>query len=308
MIRNTPNDYRLGINTGFAVNRYPEPEEWIRIVGEDLELKVVQFTADMLNVDLPAKVIKNQVDRIQKTCEFYDIDISSTFTGAFTRVNHLAHPDYEIRQHWIKWFKKFVDLSVDLGCDSMGSHFGIFTHRDNNNQDGRQKRRQENIDAWHEVAFYAKEKGLKFLTWEPMSISREQGEVISEARKLQNDVNINSPLPFKICLDVDHGDVSSSDPRDTDPYSWLQEFAVDSPLIHLKQSHVNKSGHWPFIAEHNEIGRIQPDKVVKILMDEHINKVDLILELSFREREPFDSSVIEVLKESVQFWRSSIPN
>ena len=71
---------------------------------------------------------------------------------------------------------------------------------------------------------------------------------------------------------------------------------------------MNKSGHWPFIAEHNEIGRIQPDKVVKILMDEHINKVDLILELSFREREPFDSSVIEVLKESVQFWRSSIIN
>ena len=124
MIRNTPNDYRLGINTGFAVNRYSEPEEWIRIVGEDLELKVVQFTADMLNVDLPAKIIKNQVDRIQKTCEFYDIDISSTFTGAFTRVNHLAHPDYEIRQHWIKWFKKFVDLSVDLGCESMGSQRG----------------------------------------------------------------------------------------------------------------------------------------------------------------------------------------
>ena len=63
---NAPKGYRLGINTGFAVNRYAEPEEWIRIVGEELELKVVQFTADMLNVDLPANVIVNQVDRIQK--------------------------------------------------------------------------------------------------------------------------------------------------------------------------------------------------------------------------------------------------
>ena len=305
---NVPEGYRLGINTGFAVNRYAEPEEWIRIVGEELELKVVQFTADMLNVDLPVSVISNQVNRIQKLCENYGVEISSSFTGAFTRVNHLAHPDPEIRKHWIDWFKRFVDLSVDLGCESMGSHFGIFTHRDNNSSIERKIRRQQNIDAWHEIALFAKEKGLKFLTWEPMSISREQGEIISEARKLQDDVNLDSPLPFKICLDVDHGDLSSSDPRDTDPYSWLQEFAIDSPLIHLKQSHINKSGHWPFIAEHNEIGRIQPDKVVKILLDKRINKVDLILELSFREREPFDSSVVEVLKESVEFWRSAIPN
>jgi D-erythrulose 1-phosphate 3-epimerase len=308
VIINAPKGYRLGINTGFAVNRYAEPEEWIRIVGEELELKVVQFTADMLNVDLPANVIANQVDRIQKACELYDIEISSTFTGAFTRVNHLAHPDQEIRQHWINWFKRFVDLSADLGCESMGSHFGIFTHRDNNNPKERDKRRQQNIEGWHEIAFYAKEKGLKFLSWEPMSISREQGEIISEAHKLQNDVNTNSPLPFKICLDVDHGDISSSNPRDTDPYSWLQEFAIDSPLIHLKQSHVNKSGHWPFTAEHNEVGRIQPEKVIKTLMDKSIENVDLILELSFREREPSDSSVIDVLKESVNFWRSSIKN
>ena len=305
---NIPEGYRLGINTGFAVNRYAEPEEWIRIVGEELELKVVQFTADMLNVDLPASVIANQVNRIQKLCEVYDIEISSTFTGAFTRVNHLAHPDQEIRKHWINWFKRFVDLSVDLGCVSMGSHFGIFTHRDNHNPIERKRRRQQNIDGWHEIAFYAKEKGLKFLTWEPMSISREQGEIISEARRLQYDVNVNSPLPFKICLDVDHGDLSSMDPRDTDPYSWLQEFAIDSPLIHLKQSHVNKSGHWPFIAEHNNVGRIQPEKVINTLINQNIDNVDFILELSFREREPTDSNVVEVLKESVSFWRSSVKN
>jgi len=303
-----PNNYRLGINTGFAVNRYSEPEEWLRIVGNELELRIVQLTADMLNVDLPGAVVANQVKRILKACQLYDVKISSTFTGAFTRVNHLAHPDKEIREHWIAWFKKFVDLSVDLGSDSMGSHFGIFTHKDNNNPIEREIRRKQNIDCWHEVASYAKHKGLKFLTWEPMSISREQGEIINEARKLQSDVNINSPLPFKMCLDVDHGDLSSNDPRDTNPYSWLEEFAAISPLVHLKQSHLNKSGHWPFTAEHNKIGRIQPDKVIKTLLDNKNDEVDLILELSFREREPEDSSVIEVLKESVQFWRPFVVN
>jgi len=303
-----PSGYRLGINTGFAVNRYSEPEEWIRIVGEELGLNIVQFTADMLNVDLPSKIVIQQAARIQQACQKYNVEITSTFTGGFTRVNHLAHPDVEIRDHWIKWFKKYVDLSVDLGARSMGSHFGIITHRDNNNLQERVKRREQNIKCWHEIAGYAKDRGLEFITWEPMSISREQGETIEEAHKLQRDVNITSPLPFKICLDVDHGDVSSTNPRDTDPYAWLEEFASESPLIHLKQSHMSKSGHWPFTAEHNEIGRIYPEKVVETLIDQGVEEVDLLLELSFREREPSDSTVVEVLKESVDFWRSSIKN
>ena len=32
-------------------------------------------------------------------------------------------------------------------------------------------------------------KGLKNILWEPMSISREQGETINECKKLQRDVN-----------------------------------------------------------------------------------------------------------------------
>lgn len=303
-----PNEYRLGINTGFAVNRYAEPEEWVRIVGDELNLGVVQFTADMLNVDLPDSVISKQIDRIQKACQLYDVEITSTFTGAFTRVNHLAHPDPYVRQHWVNWFKRFVDLSVDLGSKSMGSHFGIFTHADNKDLERRTVRRQQNIDGWHEVADYAKNKGLEYISWEPMSISREQGETISEAHKLHADVNTNAPLPFKICLDVDHGDLSSDNPRDVDPYEWLEEFANESPLIHLKQTNINKLGHWPFIQEYNEVGRIQPHEFVAKLLDKNVGEVELILEPGFREREPHDSTVVEVLKESVEFWRQVVRN
>lgn len=308
MINKIPSEFRLGLNTGFAVNRYSEPEEWVRILGDELGVQIAQFTADLLNVDLSKKIIHKQVDRIQRACEMYKVSIPSTFTGGFTRVNHLAHPDPDIRKHWLEWFKRFVDLSVDLGSSSMGSHFGIFTHLDNNNLVLRNTRRQQNIDGWHEVANYAKDKGLEYISWEPMSINREQGETISEARKLQNEVNLNSPLPFKICLDVDHGDLSSSNPCDTDPYEWLKEFALESPIIHLKQTNLNKSGHWPFVEEYNKVGRIQPDEFVQALIRKKVNKVDLYLEPSFKEREPYDSTVIEVLKESVDFWRQLVKN
>ncbi|HAG90406.1 MAG TPA: erythrose 4-phosphate dehydrogenase [Bdellovibrionales bacterium] len=304
--------FKLGINTGFAVNRFSEPEDWIPIVGEELDLRYAQMTADMLNPDLPGDLRSRYVKRINQLCETHKVHINSTFTGGFTRVNHLAHPDKEVRKHWIEWFKKFADMSADIGSESMGSHFGIFTQKDDQDPELRKTRRQQNIDGWHEIAEYAKSKGLKYLTWEPMSISREQGETLEEARKLQEDVSRNAPLPIYVCLDVDHGDVMSPNPQDTDPYAWLSNFAEDSPLIHLKQSSMNKGGHWPFTKKHNEEGRIQPQKVLSTLRDSYKNPefkdVTLLLELSFRERQPTDSTVVEVLKESVAYWRDAVPN
>lgn len=296
---------RLGINTGFAVNRYSEPERWADIVS-NIGVNYVQFTADLLNVSMPRSIVKNQTKRIKKACETRNIEISSTFTGAFTRVNHLAHPDREIRKYWVNWFKKYAELTADFETKIMGSHFGIFTFHDDRNQEIRAERLNQNIACWHEVADYASGLGIEKIIWEPMSISREQGETIRNCRVLQNKVNENAPLPFEICLDVDHGDVCSGNPSDTDPYEWLKEFARESPVIHLKQSSSNKSGHWPFTPEFNKDGRINAKTFIAFLDRLGIRDCDLILELSFREREPTDSNVEGVLKQSVQYWREYV--
>ena len=110
--------FTLGINTGFAVNRYSEPEVWTDIVGGQLGIRAVQVTADILNPDLPVEILSNHTSRIVKGLEHHGSQVTSTFTGALTRVNHLAHPDPEIRRHWVKWFCRFVDLSVDLGAEA----------------------------------------------------------------------------------------------------------------------------------------------------------------------------------------------
>ena len=297
---------RLGINTGFAVNRYAEPEEWTAILKKT-GIKYAQFTADLLNVNLSDKIISNQLSRIKQSCNDNDIKIRSAFTGAFTRVNHLAHPEKEIRDYWIEWFKRYIDLAIELGASSIGSHPGIFTMKDDLNLKRREERRAQNIEGWHEVGKYAKKKGLEYVAWEPMSISREQGETIIEARRFQNDINKNAPIPFKICLDVDHGDLSSTNPDDTDPYKWLENFAKESPQIHLKQSlQNNKGGHFPFLPEYNKQGKINADQYLKALADNDISDVDLVLELSFKERQPQDSSVVHALTSSVKYWQEAM--
>ena len=188
----------------------------------------------------------------------------------------------------------------------MDSHFGIFTFYDDRNPEIRAKRLKQNIACWHEVADYASKLGIEKIIWEPMSVSREQGETIKRCRDLQNEVNKNAPLPFEICLDVDHGDICSGNPSDTNPYEWLKEFGKESPVIHLKQSSSDKSGHWPFTPEYNKNGRICAQAFTESLKNMGIEDCDLVLELSFREREPVDSNVEDVLMQSAQYWREFV--
>ena len=110
-------------------------------------------------------------------------------------------------------------------------------------------------------------------------------------------------VPVLLCLDVDHGDVSSKNPEDTDPYAWLREFGKESPAIHIKQRTRSVFGHKPFNPEHNRDGIIFPDKVIEALEDSGAKETTLYLELSFRERQPYESNVIRDLKQSVEFWR-----
>ena len=300
--------YRLGLNTGFAVNRFAEPQEWTRVF-KILNIKYAQFTADLLNVSLPDKIIHEQTKLINEHCYLNDVKIVSAFTGAFTRVNHLAHPDKNIRDYWVSWFKRYIDLAIEIGAKNIGSHPGILTEKDDNDLDRRRERVNQNVECWHEIANYAKKKDIDYISWEPMSISREQGHTIAATKELNKKLNENSPLPFKICLDVDHGDKTSVDLNDRDPYQWLENFIELAPQVHLKQSlNENSYSNYPFLDKYNKEGIIKADRVINILKKKNIKNIDLILELNFKERNPIDKLVIEYLNESILYWKRSIDN
>jgi len=111
---------------------------------------------------------------------------------------------------------------------------------------------------------------------------------------------------MRLCLDVDHGDLESRDPRDTDPHAWLRAFGKVSPCVHIKQSLEDKGGHYPFTAEHNARGKIVPSEVLASLREAGTESCTLLLEISHRERWPSDYRVVSDLKESVEYWRPAI--
>ncbi|MDX9972778.1 MAG: TIM barrel protein [FCB group bacterium] len=295
----------LGINTGFAINRFPEPREWTRIVAEELGLDTVQFTADLLNPFLPEPLVRREAERVRDCCERYGIRIQSTFTSAFTRVNHLMHPDAEIQRVWVNWFKRFFEVSRFLGAEGSGSHFGILTVHENSDPAVRERRIDRAVASWRELSHTAAELGFDYMLFEPMSVSRELGETIPETQALL-DRCTDFAVPMRLCLDVDHGDLQSPDPRDTDAHEWIRAFGTVSPCIHIKQSLKDKSGHHPFTAKWNERGAIIPEEILAAMREAGIERCTLLLEISHRERWPSEQSVVADLKASAEYWRPAV--
>ena len=96
--------YILSVNSGFAVNRYTEINEFMRYSSNYLGLNYVQLTSDILDLYMDDKYLSQKIKKINKNLKKYSLSVNSTFTGAFTRLHHLGHPDKDVQNYWINWF------------------------------------------------------------------------------------------------------------------------------------------------------------------------------------------------------------
>jgi len=296
--------YSLGVNLGFAVNRFPEPEDWIPLVSEQIGVRRVQFVADLLNPSLPGRIRSQKVKKINSLCEKHGVIIESAFTGAFTRVNHFGSTDPEIRNFWKQWFKDYLEQSVDMGVKSIGGHPGILSQTDNDNPTMRIKILNQIAVCWQEVFEYGSKIGLEFIGWEPMSIEREIGHTINDAQNFQNLLNAHG-RHFRICLDLDHGDLASPNSSDRDPVAWINHFGDEIGLLHLKQTTADRRRNMPFTKGNNQVGTVNAELILRELSRAQVPSCTMFLELGFRERNPDDKSVVSATKESVDYWINS---
>ena len=292
---------KLGINCGFAINRYVEPEAWGGIVGE-LGLHSVQFVADLLNPFLPDDYIDSQIKRIRRSADCNNFTVDSIFTSAYTRVNHLCHPDEEARAIWQAWFRRLLEIGAKLGAKTGGSHFGILSFDTINDPEKRKRITEAGVKGWQTLSYYAKELGYDSLIFEPMSVPREFANTVAETKEILDMVNANCGVPMKVCLDIGH----APHPDERDPYPWILALGKDSPVIHLQQTMLGKSMHWPFTPECNEQGYIKAEKVIACLEQSGCNEALLHFELSHREHWDTDDKVVNDHIASVEYWRQFV--
>lgn len=297
----------LSLNTNPFVNRFAEPEDLIETIARAVRIRDIQLTHEFLNPSWPAPTLAALARRLRASLAHTGARVTSGMTGPYGRLNHFGHPDAGVRAYYVDWFKTFAETIGDLGGASLGTQFAIFTYRDYDDPARREALINIAIDCWGQVAERAKAAGLSFVFWEPMSVGREFGETIAACLALQARLDkAGFAVPMKMMADIDHGDVTSPNPDDIDPYAWARAVPRHSPIIHIKQSMLDKGGHRPFTAAANARGRIQPEPLLQAFRAGGAVDNEICLELSFKEREPDDRQVVGAIAESVAFWAPHI--
>ncbi len=295
--------FTVSVNTNPLVNRFAEPEEFVNVLADEVGIGHIQLVHEFINPSWDISTITRLTTRMAKALSAKKAKITSAMTGPYGRLNHFGHPDAEVRAYYVRWFRTFVDIAADLGCPAIGTQYAILTYHEMDDPARYRLAMETALSCWRDVAAHAQKRGLKYLFWEPMSVARELGHTLQATQELQNWINAAQlPVPLVPMVDIDHGDVTSANPRDVDPFAWAKDFATQSPIIHIKQSSMNKGGHWPFTAQYNSDGRITPEKLLGAIRAGGGTDNELCLELAFREREPTDRNVIVALKESVAYW------
>lgn len=113
-------------------------------------------------------------------------------------------------------------------------------------------------------------------------------------------------VPMWMMADIDHGDVTSANPDDYDPYAWARAVPKVSLIIHIKQSLMDKGGHRPYRRVQRQGQDLTPAPLLAAFAQGGAADNEICLELSFKEREPNDRQVIPQIAESVAFWASHI--
>jgi len=293
----------LSLNTNPLVNRFADPDDLIDTVAHRIKIRDLQLTHEFINPSWPAATLRRLTRQMGRALSRTGVRVTSGMTGPYGRLNHFGHPDKDVRAYYVDWFKTFCDITADLGGTSVGTQFAILTFRDFDDPARREDLIKVAIDCWAQVADHAKTAGLDYVFWEPMSIGREFGETIAASLSLQDRLSAaKMAVPMWMMADIDHGDVTSANPDDFDPYAWARAVPTVSPIIHIKQSLLDKGGHRPFTAQFNEKGQIQPVPLLDALAAGGARDNEICLELSFKEREPNDREVIAQIAESVAFW------
>ena len=292
----------LGLNCNTLVNRYTEPLEWPRIVGEELSLRFVQFSTDLLDPYLPFAIQRRIIKETLEYCKRCDVTIKSSFGGHFSHQHYLGHPDKEVRREAERWYARAIWQAASLGAEGFGVCFAIMTVRDNADPRRRREILEDAIASYHRLALEAKKEGLKYLAFEAMSVERESVATIKEAQRLL-DACSDMAVPMKICLDVGHRNPASGNPKDADPCAWIRALGRHAPVIHIQQTDETGSLHGPFTREANRSGIIRPGEIIRAINEYGADEVLLAFEITTKAFHPHEDRHLEYWKESVRYWR-----
>jgi sugar phosphate isomerase/epimerase len=295
---------RLGINNCFAVKRWPQPQDWARIVREELGLDIVELSLDLIDdLDSPAGRERAAHD-IRLVLGLHGLRAETMFTGlAAYSLNLLMHPDAARRRAAADWYLRFVDLAARVGARGAGGHVGAMSTPDWSDPARRAERWSGLQQSLAEIAAAARSAGLEYLLVENLASHREPATMASIQTLLSGGDAAHAPV--RLCLDVGHQCAPGMTGTDRDPYAWLAHFGGQLAEVQLQQSDGLADRHWPFTPERNEAGRIDAGRVLDALGAAGAEDVLLVLEV-IPAFEQDDEQVLADLRASAELWKAAL--
>jgi sugar phosphate isomerase/epimerase len=294
----------LGINTCFALKRWPRPADWASVVRNDLGLDLVELSLDLVEGIETFAGGRDAVERHRAALDANRLGAHATFTGLSAySLDLLMHPDQGRREAALLWYRSIIDLTAALGARATGGHVGAMSVPDWSDPERRAERWDGLQRDLRVIAGYACSVGLDYLLVENLVAVREPS-TMAQIEDLLTDGDADH-VPWRLCLDVGHQCVPGTVGAERDPYAWLQHFGSRLVEVQLQQSDGIADHHWAFTAEHNATGLIDPAKVLDTLEASGAENVDLIFEIipGFEDE---DDRVITDLVASVDLWRDAI--
>jgi sugar phosphate isomerase/epimerase len=293
---------QLGINTCFAVKRWPRPADWAPIVRDTLGLDLVQVSLDLVDLTRDADSLAQDVDEHLEAAAHHGLRLHSVFTGvAGYSSNLLLHPSERERDAAERWYERAIDFAARLGCESVGGHVGAFSVPDWGDPVRRSMLWEELQVRLGRLAAVARGRGLEGLLVENLAARREPS-TMADIVSLITDGDADR-VPIQLCLDVGHMCVPDTEGEERDPYAWLGQLGGRAAVIQIQQGDTLGDRHWPFTAQYEAVGRIDPDRVLRTLGPSVA--APLVFEVIPAFEAP-DDAVIADLVESVQRWRVAL--
>jgi D-erythrulose 1-phosphate 3-epimerase len=295
---------RLGINSCFAVKRWPQPDDWARIVRDELQLDLVELSLDLIEDTGTPAGRERSAGQIRSALGRYGLRAETMFTGlAAYSLNLLMHPDAARRRAALEWYLTVVDLAARAGVRGVGGHVGAMSTPDWADPARRAERWSGLQRSLAEIAAAARTAGLEYLLVENLASHREPSTMAGLETLLTSGDAAHAPV--RLCLDVGHQCVPGTTGADRDPCAWLAHFGERLAEVQLQQSDGLADHHWPFTAERNAVGRIDPGRVLDTLAGAGAEDVLLILEV-IPAFEQDDEQVLADLRASAELWQAAL--
>ena len=164
----------LGINTCFALKRWPRPADWASVVRNDLGLDLVELSFDLIEGTETFAGRREAIERTRAALDANGLTAHATFTGLSAySLDLLMHPDPARREAAMSWYRGMVDLTAALGASATGGHVGAMSVPDWSDPARRAERWNGLKRDLRSIAGHARSAGLEYLLVENLVAVRE---------------------------------------------------------------------------------------------------------------------------------------